>query len=238
MTNADSQDDDSGEIESKASESNPSESKGSAAEASDTDVTLKEIVSDMPQMASQESVKRDVLKITAVFSSVGVGFLFIMLAFGFSLNGAMSGDGLEMLGDFGLIIQLLFAMVGVLLVALLNPVLLSGLIGFEIGNKVEKIKPAVTTATIGCAIGVISLVVILIGGSAIGFAVIVPDEVGDISPGEDATESDGFGVEEEEPDEEDDGFSLSGGAVLLLFTGIAGGIAGGGSSYATKKFDI
>lgn len=204
------------------------------------DVSLQEIVTDMPATLGEDGVKQAILKLTMAFAAVAVGFLFIVLAFGASLMRMESGDGAEALADIGLYIQLAMAMFGALLIALLNPVLLAGVIGFETANKIDAVKPAVTTATVGCAIGVVSLVLILVVGSVVGFAVIVPDSAQDIDETGDgpATSDDPYAESgaSAEDGEEEGGLGATGGLLLLVFSGLVGGIAGGGGAYATKRY--
>lgn len=218
----------SNDPEATAAASDPSET-----EASDGDVSLKEVVTTMPETVSRDGVKRNALKLTLVFAAVGVGFLITVLAFGLLLWRLGSGDDMG-LTDLDTMVQLVLALFGAVLVALLNPVVFSALIGFETANRIESAKPAVTTATVGCAVGVVTLVLVLIVGSAVGATVLVPDEAQDASDiGSDSPTSEPATVEEE-----DDGAGLSGAVVLLSFTGIAGGIAGGGGAYARKRYAV
>lgn len=209
----------------------------------DTDeISLGEIITDMPGTLGEDGVKQAILKLGITFAVVAVGFLFIVLAFGASLMRMESGEGMEALADFQLFIQLALAMFGAILIALLNPVLLAGVIGFETANKIDDIKPAVTTATVGCAIGAILLVLILVVGSAVGFAVLVPDSAQDVGETDDQTttsESPYTSSESqssEQQSEEEGGLGATNGILLLLFSGLVGGIAGGGGAYATKKY--
>lgn len=219
-------------------EPEPSSSEGPDTGDIEGEVSLQEIVTDMPETLGEDGVKQAILKLGMVFATVAVGFLFIILAFGASLMRMESGDGAEALADIGLFVQLALAMFGAMLIALLNPVLLAGVIGFETANKIDEVKPAVTTATVGCAVGVVGLVLILVVGSVVGFAVIVPDSAQEIDGANDgpATSDDPYAEAGSSAEEEEGGLQATDGLLLLLFSGLVGGIAGGGGAYATKKY--
>lgn len=225
---------DDAERDEQAQQEDATEPDTPEGDTSTQDATLQEIVSEMPKTIAEDDVKHAAVKLTTVFAAVGIGFLFIILAFGASLMRIESGDAAEAAADLDLLIQLTLALMAALLVALLNPVLLAGLIGFETGNRIDEVKPAVTVATVGCALGVIALVLILVVGSAVGFSLLIPDDAADLAGPDEGSSMAGEQATQEESS--DGGFPFSGGIVLLVFIGAVGGIAGGGGAYATHKY--